>query len=52
MGNTPVMDYEQKMKDLIYEYKELSRDDRKNRFTEYVQNETDIFIEIINKEKK
>ena len=51
MGNTPVMDYVKKMKDLIYEYQELNRDDRKYRFTEYVQKETDIFIEINNKEK-
>ena len=39
MRNRPVMDYEPKMKDLIYEYKELENID-----TKYVQKETDIFI--------
>lgn len=48
MGSSPVGNYESRMKDLIREYKSLSYDDRKNRFTEYVQKETDIFIGIIN----
>ena len=50
MGSTPAGNYESKMKDLIRKYKYLSYESRKERFTEFVQKETDIFIEIINQE--
>ena len=51
MGNSPVETYESKMRDLIAEYKDLSPDDRKHRFTQYVQRETDIFISVIDEEQ-
>ena len=45
--NSIVKDYEEKIKDLINEYNDLSCDDRKEKFPEFINKEADIFSQII-----
>ena len=47
MGINPVQEYESQMYYLIQEYKSLSFEDRKRRFTEFVRREADIFARVI-----
>ena len=47
MGLTPVQEYETNMNLLIGEYKALSFDLRKKRFTEYVRKEAEMFARAI-----
>ena len=47
MGAGPVQKYESKMIDLKREYKSLSFEDRKKRFTEFIKREADIFANCI-----
>ena len=44
--NSIVKDYEEKIKDLINEYNDLSCDDRKEKFPEFINKEADIFSQI------
>lgn len=41
--NSIVKDQEEKIKDLINEYNDLSCDDRKEKFPEFINKEADIF---------
>ena len=47
MGINPIQQYESQMYYLIQEYKSLSFEDRKRRFTEFVRREADIFARVI-----
>ena len=47
MGINPIQQYESQMYYLIQEYKSLSFEDRKRRFTEVVRREADIFARVI-----
>lgn len=49
--NSIVKDYEEKIKDLINEYNDLSCDDRKEKFHEFINKEADIFSQIIKEVK-
>ena len=45
--NSIVKDYEERIKDLVNEYNELSCDDRKEKFPEFIKREAEIFSKII-----
>ena len=47
MGAGPAQKYESQMLDLNREYKSLSFEDRKRRFTEFIRREADIFAKCI-----
>ena len=47
MGAGPIQRYESQMIDLSREFKSLSFDDRKRRFTEFIRREADIFAKCI-----
>ena len=47
MGINPVQEYESQMYYLIQEYKSLSFEERKRRFTQFVRREADIFARVI-----
>lgn len=49
--NSIVKDYEEKIKDLINEYNDLSCDDWKEKFPEFINKEADIFSQIIKEVK-
>ena len=49
--NSIIKDYEEKIKDLINEYNDLSCDDRKEKFPEFINKEADIFSQIIKEVK-
>ena len=45
--NSIVKDYEERIKDLVNEYNELSCDDRKEKFPEFIKREAEIFAKKI-----
>ena len=47
MGAGPIQRYESQMIDLSREFKSLSFEDRKRRFTEFIRREADIFAKCI-----